>query len=127
MFKTDFLSLLNQLRLEFWLPLPLLGLLFWYGGDAVTQWQLQQSRNPVTPLTFNTPSTEPIPLLKGRAKIRRQQNLTWVELVVLNPVPRTLEYYLPLMEVAAIETEIARRLNLSPAEIHGRLHYEVVD
>lgn len=45
MFRPRWLQSIRSLGLEFWLPLPLLGLFFWVGGGLLTDRMLSRSYN----------------------------------------------------------------------------------
>lgn len=110
---------------EFWLPLPIIGVLFWGLGGWLTDYQLKNQHRPVENFAIGQPQTDNPSILTGRAIIRRDR-ITEIEVVVLEPVPRLLIFYWPLTEPAAIETALATYFNQSPSEVQSWLRFEVL-
>jgi hypothetical protein len=112
--------------LEFWLPLPLLGLLFWGVGGALTQGYLQYSRRAVPPLAIARSRAQEAGVLTGKATIRANR-LTEIEVIVLEPAPRLLTFYWALTDPLQIEAALARYFNQSPEAVQGWLRFELLD
>lgn len=128
--------LLTHSGLEFWLPLGLLGAAFWLAGYGWTHHYLGVAGRAIAPLVLATnQSAQNEGILSIRAVIDNEgqdlaaggdRRATRVEVIVVKPVPRTLDFYLPLRSPPAIEAEMAQRLNVSPDTIRRLIRYENV-
>lgn len=129
-----FKRLLNRSGLEFWLPLGLLGAAFWLAGYGWTHHYLGVAGRTIAPLVLATnTAAQNEGILSIRAVIDNEgqdlaaggdRRATRVEVIVVKPVPRTLDFYLPLRSPSAIEAEMAQRLNVSPDTIRRLIRYE---
>ncbi|WP_008316149.1 hypothetical protein [Leptolyngbya sp. PCC 6406] len=111
---------------EFWVPLPLIGLLLWSFGGRVTQEQLRRSHRSIAPLAIAQPPAEATDVLIGKAIIR-SHHLTEIEVLVLEPVPRLLKFYWPLTDPRQIEAALAEYFNQSPEAVQVWLRFELRD
>lgn len=119
-------SLSLPLGWEFWLPLPLIGLLLWSLGGVLTQGQLRRSQRSIDPVEiaqqFPANNTD---VLAGKAIIRRQ--MAEIEVIVLEPYPRLLTFYWPITDPSEIELALAQYFNQSPESVQGWLRFELMD
>jgi len=69
------LQTLYSLGLEFWLPLPLLGLAFWWGGGLLTDRMLSRSYDPMIQLQADTQmeGQPPKTVISINVEIKRRQ------------------------------------------------------
>ncbi|HSM81693.1 MAG TPA: hypothetical protein VLS96_08405 [Nodosilinea sp.] len=128
--------LLTRSGLEFWLPLGLLGGAFWLAGYGWTHHYLGVTGRAIAPLVLATDgAAQNEGILSIRAVIDSEgqdlaaggeRRATRVEVIVVEPVPRTLDFYLPLQSPAAIEAEMAQRLNVSTDTVRRLIRYETV-
>ncbi|WOD40295.1 hypothetical protein [Nodosilinea sp. E11] len=117
--------LIARSGLEFWLPLGLLGVALWLAGLGWSQHYLAVSGRPIQPLVLApNAAVRETGILSINATINRDRPFTRVEVTVVQPVPRTLDFYLPLQTPSTIEAEMARRLKVSEASIRQLIHYE---
>ncbi|TVQ07380.1 MAG: hypothetical protein EA368_14330 [Leptolyngbya sp. DLM2.Bin27] len=119
--------LITHSGLEFWLPLGLLGGGLWLAGWAWSQHYLEVSRRTIEPLVLApSAAVENTGILSINATIHRDRPFTRVEVIVIQPVPRTLDFYLTLQSPSAIEAEMARRLKVPEDAIRRLIRYENV-
>ncbi|GEM_PF-952137 len=118
-------QLLVRCGIEFWLPLGLLGVGFWLISQVWTERYLQGADRAIAPLTL-TPNTavQDHGLLSARAVLNSDLPFTRVEVIVVKPVPRTLQFLLPLDTPSEIEAELGNRLKVSPDLIRRLMRYE---
>jgi hypothetical protein len=119
--------LLTYSGFEFWLPLGLLGGGLWLAGLAWSQHYLGVAGRTIEPLVLApSAAVENTGILSINATINRDRPFTRVEVVVIQPVPRTLDFYLTLQSPPAIEAEMARRLRVPEDKIRQLIRYENV-
>lgn len=128
--------LLIRSGLEFWLPLGLLGAAFWLAGYGWTHHYLGVAGRAIAPLVLATnAAAQDEGILSIRAVIANDgqdaaagadRRATRVEVIVVKPVPRTLDFYLSLRSPSAIEAEMAQRLNVSTDTVRRLIRYENV-
>jgi hypothetical protein len=129
MFSSRLWRILSSLWLEFWLPLPLLGLLFWLGGNAVMDYIL--SRPFTTANTLKLLADPPtqfnlmVASLSITAKIDRQKNLTKVEIFSIES-SKKLKLKLSVTDINDIEAAIAQEINLSRDRVRKLIRYEII-
>lgn len=123
--------LLQQLGLEFWLPLPLLGLIFWVGGTWLTDQVLSQSSPATTQLHTERASTVQLSLaatvLKIEASIYRKQAYTDVNVLTADSPLKQVRLELPVTDYRQVEAAIGRELGLPKETIRKLVHYRVVE
>ena len=83
-----------SLGADFWLALPLAGILFGVGGEWVTGQVLSRPRPQVQPLAIRSQQQAILTLdiLSIQAEIRRRRGYTKVEVTTTNPHLRKLEF-----------------------------------
>ncbi|MFQ4138374.1 hypothetical protein PGN35_018850 [Nodosilinea sp. PGN35] len=128
--------LLTRSGLELWLPLGLLGIAFWLAGYGWTHHYLGVAGRAIAPLVLAPNAAvqdEGILSIsavingdRARSVSGGDRRITRVEVIVVKPVPRTLDFYLPLQSPSAIEAEMARRLKVSKDTIRRLIRYENV-
>jgi hypothetical protein len=81
------LQALRPLLLEFWLPLPLLGIIFWLGGNFVTSQVLSRPYSTVSKLQADTQQEVQlsVTVLVIKAEIERSEGVTQVEVKTADP------------------------------------------
>ena len=121
------LQALRPLLLEFWLPLPLLGIIFWLGGNSVTSQVLSRSYNTVSKLQADTQQEVQlsVTVLVIKAEIDRSEGLTKVEVKTADPALKKLEFEFPVTQVSQVETAIAQKLGLSREDVNKLVRYQV--
>jgi hypothetical protein len=121
------LQFLRPLWLEFWLPLPLLGIIFWFGGNAVTSQVLSRPYSTVSKLQADTQQEVQLSLtvLVIKAEIEKNEGLTSVEVKTADPELTRLKFEFPVTEVSQVEAMIAQKLGLSREDVKKLVRYQV--
>jgi hypothetical protein len=121
------LQFLRPLWLEFWLPLPLLGIIFWFGGNAVTSQVLSRPYSTVSKLQADTQQEVQLSLtvLVIKAEIEKNEGLTSVEVKTADPELTRLRFEFPVTEVSQVEAMIAQKLGLSREDVNKLVRYQV--
>lgn len=121
------LQALKSLGLEFWLPLPLLAIIFWLGCGWVTNRILSRSYDPGAKLEANTQlSGQPSKVLLAiKVEIRENQGFSKVRVKTANSALKELEFEFPMTEVSQIETAISQELGLPPQQIKQLVRYHI--
>ncbi|WP_035985499.1 hypothetical protein [Leptolyngbya sp. KIOST-1] len=119
-----FQYLINRSGIGLWLPLALLGGGLGLGGWAWTRHYLGVAGRAVEPLVLVPNAAQTDGILSIRATLRGDRPFTRVEVIVVEPVPRTLDFYLPEQTPAAIEAAMAQRLRVPETTIRRLIQYE---
>lgn len=119
----------RALGLEFWLPLPIIGGLFWVTTGWATQTILNSTPNISSPVQADTlPEAEislKVKLISIEVKIFQDRGFTTVDVDVSDPKLKELEFDFPITDIEALEMEISRTLNISPEEVQTLVHYQI--
>jgi hypothetical protein len=121
------LQSLRPLWLEFWLPLPLLGIIFWFGGNVVTSQVLSRPYSTVNKLQADTQQEVQltVTVLVIKAEIEKNEGLTSVEVKTADPELTRLKFEFPVTEVSQVEAMIAQKLGLSREDVKKLVRYQV--
>lgn len=119
---------LYSLGLEFWVPLPLLGLFFWIGSGLVTTQMLSHSYNPKTYLRADIQ-------LQGRSRtvvlikveIKKNQGFSKVKVKIVNSALKQMEFQFSMTESSQIEAAIAQQLGLPTEYVKTIVRYQIED
>jgi cell division protein FtsX len=128
MIRPRLLQGLYSLGLEFWLPLPLLGLVFWVGSGLVTQQMLNHSYNPKAYLQTDMQlqrSSRTVVLIK--VEIKKEQGFAKVRVKTDNSALKELEFEFPATESSQIEAAIGQELGLSTEYVRKLVRYQIED
>jgi hypothetical protein len=127
MLRPQWLQGLYSLGLEFWLPLPLLGLVFWVGGGLVTQQMLSRSYNPKAYLQadmqLQRQRSRTVVLIK--VEIRKERGFSKVKVKAANSALKELEFEFPVTEFSQIEVAIGQELGLSTDHVRKLVRYQI--
>ena len=125
MLRPRWLQPLHFLGLEFWLLLPLLGLVFWVGGGLVTDQILSRSAPSKPPLQADKMEgkLEKIVLLI-KVEINRSQGFSKVKVKTANSALKKLEFEFPVTKTSQIEAAIGQELGLSPQRVRKLVIYQ---
>lgn len=129
MLRPQWLQTLYSLGLEFWLPLPLLGLAFWIGGGLLTDRMLSRSYDPVVQLQADT-QLEGQPaktVLSINVEIKRRKGFSNVKVKTANSALKELEFEFPVTEFSQVEAAISQELGLSPHHVRRLVRYQIAD
>ena len=115
-----------MLRLEFWLPLPLLGLAFWVASGLLTEHSLSKSDRPIEPFKITLNQTEPVNrILFIKVTVNRDRNISTVRVKQATQVYQKQEFELATTELPQVETAISQKLDLPPEKVRQLLRYQV--
>lgn len=105
----------KRLGLEFWLPLPFVAILFWFGGEAISQRLLSHAYNPEHYLQTDKPAKIQFSASVLAIEIEMKQKVQFTKVMVktTNSPLKTLEFEFPLTDIAEVEAAIASELNLN--------------
>jgi hypothetical protein len=129
MFRHRWLHLLHSLGLEFWLPLPFLGVLFWFGGNLMTDRVLSRSYTTVNQLQADTQLEVKLSLtvVLIQAVINKTEGVTFVAVKTTDSTLKKLEYEFPVTEVGEVESAIAQELDMSIEQTRKLVRYQIQD
>ncbi|WP_414562268.1 MULTISPECIES: hypothetical protein [unclassified Anabaena] len=125
MFLRRWLKPLNFLGWEFWLPLPVLGIVFWSSGNLVVEKVLSRPYNTVNKLQTDTrPEFHlSIHLLMIRAEIDRHRGIS--EVIVKTTDSNTRNFQVPVTDISLLETAIAQELGMSIDHVRKIVRYQI--
>ncbi|RUR74878.1 hypothetical protein PCC6912_50560 [Chlorogloeopsis fritschii PCC 6912] len=114
MLQSRWFKILHSLGLEFWLPLPLLGLAFWVGSGLVMDWVISRSNQTTKYLKVDYQSTkEPnIIIMSIKAEINKSQGISRVKVKTVSSVLKELEFEFATTELSQLEAAISQELRL---------------
>lgn len=119
----------KSLGLEFWMPLPVVAILFWFGGDVVNHQLLSHVYQPNLYLQTDVPPRIQFSASVLAIEIEINQRLKFTKAIIktTNSPLKTLELEFPLAEVASVETAIASELNLSVETVRHLSRFQFKD
>ncbi|MEH2066737.1 MAG: hypothetical protein V7K47_00800 [Nostoc sp.] len=120
---------LQGLGLEFWLPLPLVAILFWFGCSFLSAQELSRPYSTQKKLQSDTQleARVSVNVLLINATVNRTQKITQVEVETADPILKRLELELPTIEFNQIEATIAQELGLPRQDVRKLVRYEIVE
>lgn len=127
MIRPRWLQGLSSLGLEFWLPLPLLGLVFWVGSGLVTQQMLNHSYNPKAYLQADMQLQRTRTVVLIKVEINKDQGLAKVKVKTANSALKELEFEFPTTQFSQIEAAIGQELGLSTEYVRKLVRYQIKD
>ncbi|MCU0545474.1 MAG: hypothetical protein MUE44_25445 [Oscillatoriaceae cyanobacterium Prado104] len=129
MFRHRWLHLLHSLGLEFWLPLPFLGVFFWFGGNLMAKEALSRSYTTVNQLPADTQLEVKLSLtvVLIQATINKSEAVTFVAVKTTDSTLKKLEYEFPFTDISQVESAIARELNMSIEQTRKLVRYQIQD
>jgi hypothetical protein len=115
------------LGLEFWLPLPLIGMSIWFGGKSVANQMLSYKYNTQSYLEANNQIKVQlsVTVLAIKAEIKEQVGFTKVTIRTADSAIKTLELELPTTDIAAIEAGITQELGLDLTTVKRITRYQI--
>ncbi len=115
------------LGLEFWLPLPLIGMSIWFGGKSVANQMLSYKYNTQSYLEANNQIKVQlsVTVLAIKADIKEQVGFTKVSIRTADSAIKTLELELPTTDIAAIEAGITQELGLDLTTVKRITRYQI--
>ncbi|NJN57648.1 MAG: hypothetical protein HC879_09175 [Leptolyngbyaceae cyanobacterium SL_5_9] len=127
--QRSFFRWLQRLGLEFWLPLPLLGVCFWVGGGLLTSQVLSRPYGTENTLQADVQLEVSLSVSVSliRAVVNQDEASTLVEVKTVDSALKQLEFEFPVTELSQVEAAIAQELGLSIEEVRRLVRYEIVD
>ncbi|MBD1932229.1 MULTISPECIES: hypothetical protein [Cyanophyceae] len=121
------LQKLHSLGLEFWLPLPLLGIAFWVGGGILTDKVLSRPYGTVDKLQADTQLEVQlsVTVLVIKAEIKKSEGFTRVQVKTTDSALKKLEFEFPVTDLSGVEAMIAQELKLSREDVRKLVRYQV--
>lgn len=128
MFSHNRLSSLYFLVLEFWLPLPVLGIAFWFGGNLLTKQIFSRPYRTVNQLQANAQPEFYLSMhvLLIQAQVDRNLGITKVTAIASDTSPNKLQFELSLTDISQVETAIAQKLGISIENIRKLVRYQII-
>ena len=115
-----------MLRLEFWLPLPLIGLAFWLISGLITEHGLKHSQQSVEPYEIMADKAQSKnQILYIKVIVDRERHTSQVKVKQATQVYQKQEFDLNTAELEQIETEISQKLDLSTEQVTQLLRYQI--
>lgn len=129
MLQSRWLQKLYSLGLELWLPLPLLGLVFWVWGGLLTDRILSHSystkRQLQADMQFAGKPTTTVLFIE--VEIKRHQGSAIVKVKTANSALKELQFEFPVTELSQVEAAISQELGLSPYHVRKIVRYQLED
>jgi hypothetical protein len=122
--RFQWLRFLGSLGVEFWLPLPLIGLFFWLIIQFITAQNLRLSNYSDRKLEVN--QNQPSPsgqILSIKVIVDRPSNSSQVQVQQTTSIIQKQEFKIPITELARLEIAIAKKLNLSVEQVRELIYY----
>lgn len=116
---------LRSLGLEFWLPLPLLGLLFWAGSSFIEHQLLNRSNFSVSPVQVAPRRSPAAQVLSIKVEIDRDRNVSQVSVRTMTSTIKIQQFEISAIEQKQVKAAIAQQLKLSPEQIQQVTRYEI--
>ena len=123
------LQLLQRIGWEFWLPLPLIAILFWLAGDFMTAQVLSRPYNSVNRLAADTQLDVKlsVTILAMNAEVNRKQGVTTIFVKTTDSSLKRLEYEFAGVQASQVEPAIAEDLGLPVATVRKLISYRILD
>lgn len=128
MLHSRWFQVLRSLGLEFWLPLPLLGLLFWVSSGLVMQHVLQRSTETVKYLQADThkqPTKTLLSIVVITVTIQPQYGRSSASVETADSSLKALQFEFPVTEPSQIEGALSEELGLSPEQVKSLVRYQL--
>ena len=129
MARPRWLQLLNNLGLEFWLPIPLIGLFFWLSTGLLTHQVLSYTYDTAPQIHADSKHqiqfSVSVAVMSIEAVIQRQEKLTEVKVYTADSILKQMEFEFPVTEFAQVDAAIAQALGLKVTAIKQLIRYRI--
>ncbi|NJN37528.1 MAG: hypothetical protein HC790_00485 [Acaryochloridaceae cyanobacterium CSU_3_4] len=133
---TNDLKLLNRgwsrprgryLGLVAWLPIPVIALLFWFGGQGLTQQLLSQDYSSKRILETHSPVKIRLNAVVQamEVEIKPQEGFTKVTIETTDSALKALKLEFPVTDVADVEAAIANELGIQQQTVSQLARYQI--
>ena len=120
---------LEQLGLEFWLPLPLIAAGIWFGTNWLNLQVMGKTYEPTMPLMAQAQTQITLSLsltvASMDAEVDREQGQAEVTIQTLDSALQELEFDYPFVEFADIEAALSQDLSVSPEVVREMIRYRI--
>lgn len=119
MLQSRWFQILRSLGLEFWLPLPLLGLAFWLGCGFVMDGVLTRSYQTMRYIKVDAQSAKQPnrTILLIQAEINKRLGISRVKVKTDSPVVKELEFKILVTDLSQLEAAISQELGLPVEDV----------
>lgn len=116
-----------KLGLEFWLPLPFLGLFFWIGSGFVTDRILSRPNQTESPLKVEIQSAkqQKTIILSITADIDKRQGVSRVKVKTASKALKELKFEFAVTDLSLLETAISQELSLPVEDVRNLMQYRI--
>jgi hypothetical protein len=120
---------LRAVGAEFWVPLPLVAIAFWFGSSFLAAQELNQPLPTENTLQADTQLEIQVSVnvLLINAVIDRNQSQTRVKVETAEPLLKRLELELPLTDVEQIEAVLAQELGIDRQAVRQLVRYQILE
>ncbi|MGV0101612.1 hypothetical protein NSTCB13_00049 [Nostoc sp. DSM 114160] len=129
MARPRWLQFLINLGLEFWLPLPLIGLFFWLSTGLLTHQVLSYTYDTTaqihSDLKHQIQFSVSLAVMSIEAVIQRKEKLTEVKVYTADSLLKEMEFEFPVTEFAQVDAAIAQALGLPITAIKQLIRYRI--
>ncbi|NJK51228.1 hypothetical protein HC931_26800 [Candidatus Gracilibacteria bacterium] len=126
--QPQWFQFLGSLGLEFWLPLPLLGLGFWAMSGWVADRDLSRPSQNVRELEISQPArSSSDQILTIKVTIDRKHKASLVEVKQATNIFQKRKFELSTTELNQIEAKISKKLDLSAEQVRQLVRYQISD
>ena len=129
MARPRWFQFLMRLGLEFWLPLPLIGLIFLLGTGWLTHQVLSYTYDTNAQIHADSKHqidfSVSLAVMSIEAAIDRRDNITEVRVYTADSVLKEMEFEFPVTEFAQVDAAIAQALGLPLPAVKQLIRYRI--
>ncbi|MDZ7949713.1 MAG: hypothetical protein RMY16_03240 [Nostoc sp. DedQUE12b] len=129
MARPRWLQFLINLGLEFWLPIPLIGLFFWLSTGLLTHQVLSYTYGTTAQIHANSKNqiqfSVSLAVMSIEAVIHRKEKLTEIKVYTADSVLKQMEFEFPVTEFTQVDAAIAQTLKLPVTAIKQLIRYRL--
>ncbi|MGB3755508.1 MAG: hypothetical protein WBA07_03945 [Rivularia sp. (in: cyanobacteria)] len=118
----QWLKFLKSLGIEFWLPLPLLALSFWFVGGWLTEKTLSSYNNDVVKLQATQPEYQ-YGIASIKVEIYPKKGISLVRIKKLSRTYSESRMVLKTIDIPLVETAIGAELGMSREKVRKMMRY----
>ncbi len=118
----QWLKFLKSLGIEFWLPLPLLALSFWFVGGWLTEKTLSSYNNDVVKLQATQPEYQ-YGIASIKVEIYPKKGISLVRIKKLSRAYSESRMVLETIDIPLVETAIGAELGMSREKVRKMMRY----
>ncbi|KAM3100535.1 hypothetical protein ACKFKG_00825 [Phormidesmis sp. 146-35] len=123
--RYSWFKVFRSLGLEFWLLLPVLGLLAWSGSGLIMDWVVSRSSGLDKALSVNSQEAR-IKVLSMQATIAPSRGISRVRVQTTHSKLKVLEYEFLTTQPAQIERQISQEMGLPLEKVKKAIEYRIV-